>query len=183
MHNCKMKKNLTKILIALIVPITISGWEFQPVQEPLLENVIYRTFSNPSTKDKFSISISGTSIVDGTMKFTISTSEGVTIHLEEYPSNYLIGYGLGSTTPPTLKEEEDYIKKRVAEFFNDDNFSSPAIGANDEIDTDYSNEEDWNDIRSDQTAVGFYYLIAEEAGCQIAYSKKNQKTIKYFCCC
>lgn len=155
----------------------------EQAQERLLENVVYRTFSNSSTQDKFSISINGTSIVGGTMKFTISASDGITIHSEEYPSSYLIGYGLGSTTPPTLKEEEDYIKKRVAEFFNADNFSNPAIGANDEVDTDYSNEEDWKDIRSDQTAVGFYYLIAEEAGCQLAYSKKSRKSIKYFCCC
>lgn len=155
----------------------------EQAEEPLLENMVYRSFSNNSTKDKFTISIFGSSITEGTMKFTISNSDGLTIHTVEFPSNYLIGYGLISATPPTLKEEEDYIKKRGDEFFDDDNFSRPAIGTNEGVDTDYSNEEDWNDIRCDQTAVGFYYLIGEEAGCRIAYSKKNGRTIKYFCCC
>ncbi|MEQ9166646.1 MAG: hypothetical protein RLO12_10340 [Fulvivirga sp.] len=152
-------------------------------EEPLLENVVYRYFSNTSTKDKFTISISGTSITEGTMKFIISTFDGLTIHLEEHPSTYLIGYGLVSSTPPTPKEEEEYIRKRVNDFFNDDNFSSPAIEENEHFEIDYSNEEDWNDIISDQTAVGFYYLIGEESGCQIAYSKKRRKIVTYYCCC
>lgn len=117
------------------------------------------------------------------MRFTISNSDGKTINLEEYPSKYLIGYGLVSPTQPTLKEEEEYIKKRVAEFFNEENFSNTAIEVGAQIDTDYSNEENWNDIKSDQTAVGFSYLIGEEARCQIAYSKKKRKIVKYFCCC
>lgn len=35
----------------------------------------------------------------------------------------------------------------------------------------------WKDIRSGESAVGFYYLVGEEDGRHIAYSKKLKKVV------
>jgi hypothetical protein len=83
----------------------------------------------------------------------------------------------------TDEEKINMIKKRVSSFFDDKNFIFPAINSSDIIDTDYSNSEIWNDIKSNPKALGFYYLIGDELGCKLAYSKKQKKIVKYFCCC
>ena len=148
----------------------------------LLKNSVNKVFSNPNKKDKFTISIIGESILEGEMVFKITDSDGTEILHEKYPSNDLInGYIFDEKS--TSKELEEYIKKRVSEFFKEDNFSIPALSNDSEFDSDYSNKKNWTDIKTDSTAIGFYYLIGLENGCRISYSKKQKKTLKYFCCC
>jgi hypothetical protein len=170
------------IRLAHIILLTIS-WNLNTFQEPLIENTARRTFSDLETKDTFSIQLTGNSISEGTVSFTIRNNKDELIFEEKFPSTYLIGYGLIEIKDPTIEQEEQYIRKRVSEFFNEDNFIQPAIEETDEFDSDYSIQEDWIIIKSDQTSVGFYYLVGEGAGCRIAYSKKLKRTIKYFCCC
>lgn len=93
----------------------------------------------------------------------------------------LLGYGLKHN--PTDKQVEEYIKDRIDKFFNDDNFRQPAIASNDTFDEDYTKKEIWDDIISDQTSVGFHYLIGEEDGRNIAFSKKQKKVVLYYNCC
>jgi len=147
----------------------------------LLVNNTQRTFSNPNTKDIFSIKITGPSLLKGQMIFQITDSNGNVILKEEYPSNYLIGYEFDDDDP--IEKKEEHIKKRVAEFFKDDNFFTPAIEKDLKYDEDYSDLKVWNDIKSDSTAIGFYYLIGAENGSKIAYSKKEKKVVMYFNCC
>ena len=173
-------KTLPLYLLSLLVLLTASLK--QPIQKPLYENLIQRPFSDPKHEDELSISIIGQSIVDGTAIFSIKTHNGRMIHHEEFPARDLIGYGLIGEEA-TVAKMEQYIKKRVDDFFIEDHFSNPAIAADEEMDEDYSDPEVWNDIKSDQSAIGFYYHVGEEAGCQIAYSKKQRKTRIYFCCC
>ena len=152
------------------------------VNNILLKNSVNKVFSNPNKKDKFTISIIGESIREGEMVFKITDSDGTEILHEKYPSNDLInGYIFDEKS--TSKELEEYIKKRVSEFFKKDNFSIPALSNDSEFDSDYSNKKNWTDIKSDSTAIGFYYLIGLENGCKISYSKKQKKILKYFCCC
>ena len=148
----------------------------------LLKNGVYKVFSNPNKKDKFTISIIGESILVGEMVFKIIDFEGTEILNETYPSNVLInGYIFDEKS--TSKELEEYIKKRVSEFFKEDNFSIPALSIDSKFDSDYSVKKNWTDIKSDSSAVGFYYLIGLENGCRISYSKKQKQVLKYFCCC
>ena len=83
----------------------------------------------------------------------------------------------------STKKERKYIKDKLDKFFNEDNFHQPAIAANDSFDEDYTKKEIWDDIISDRTAIGFYYLIGEEDGRHIAYSKKLGKVVLYYNCC
>ena len=152
------------------------------VNNILLKNGVYKVFSNPNKKDKFTISIIGESILVGEMVFKIIDFEGTEILNETYPSNVLInGYIFDEKS--TSKELEEYIKKRVSEFFKEDNFSIPALSIDSKFDSDYSVKKNWTDIKSDSSAVGFYYLIGLENGCRISYSKKQKQVLKYFCCC
>jgi hypothetical protein len=82
-----------------------------------------------------------------------------------------------------VKDTEKYMRNRVKEFFDEKNFNYPAIKQDEVFDEDYSDMEIWNDIKSDRTAIGFYYLIGEEDGRTIAYSKKTKKVVMYFNCC
>ena len=116
------------------------------------------------------------------MVFKIIDFEGAEILNETYPSNVLIsGYIFDEKS--TSKKLEEYIKKRVSEFFKEDNFSNPALSVDSKFDSDYSDKKNWTDIKSDSSAVGFYYLIGLENGCRISYSKKQKQVLKYFCCC
>jgi len=152
------------------------------VNNILLKNSVNKVFSNPNKKDKFTISIIGESILEGEMVFKITDFEGTEILNETYPSNVLInGYIFDEKS--TSKELEEYIKKRVSEFFKEDNFSIPALSIDSKFDSDYSVKKNWTDIKSDSSAVGFYYLIGLENGCRISYSKKQKQVLKYFCCC
>ena len=151
------------------------------IEKILLENKVKKHFSNAKTKDNFRITITGTSILEGKMTFEIIDSKGKEILKEEYPSYYLIGFVLYDDEPK--EKQELYIKKRVAEFFKNDNFFTPAIPTTEKYDEDYSDKKVWNTIKSDQTSVGFYYLIGEESGNRIAYSKNDNKVVIYFSCC
>jgi hypothetical protein len=148
----------------------------------LLINSIEREFSNPKTADKFTVSIIGKNLLEGEMIFKITNSDGRVLLNEKYPSSYLINqYALDENS--TDKEKENDIRKRVTEFFTDDKFLTPAINDNELFDSDYSDKTIWSDVKSDSTSIGFYYLIGLETGCKIAFSKKNNKIVKYFCCC
>lgn len=148
----------------------------------LLEKHRDKLFSHPNKKDKFSISIIGENILKRKMIFKIINSNGIELLNETYPSNVLInGYIIDENI--TDEEKINMIKKRVSSFFDDKNFIFPAINSSDVIDTDYSNSEIWNAVKSNPKALGFYYLIGDELGCKLAYSKKQKKIVKYFCCC
>lgn len=148
----------------------------------IIENKTSHIFSNPEKKDEFCVQIKGKSLLKGKVIFTITNSEGIEIYKEEFPSTYLIGYGLVGTNA-TTKDEEDFIKKRILEFFLNENFHTPAIKNEESYDEDYSNKEIWDEIKADQSAVGFYFLIGEEDGRRIAFSKKTKKVVLYFNCC
>jgi hypothetical protein len=148
----------------------------------LLNESIEREFSNPKRKGKLTISIVGKNILEGKMIFKVIDSNGNELLNEKYPADYLINEYIFDENS-TDKERKNYIKKRITEFFKEDNFSIPALSNEEKFDSDYSNKKIWDDIKSDTTAVGFYYLIGLENGCRIAYSKKDKKVVKYFCCC
>ena len=139
-------------------------------------------FSSINKEDKFQIILTGDNIIDAEVTIRILTTNDSILFKESYSSVDLIGYGLIGEKV-TVELQEKYILKRMNEFFDKDNFNAPAIGLNDTCDSDYSNCEIWNILQKDQTAISFYYLIGEEIGCRIAYSKELKKVVKFFCCC
>ena len=148
----------------------------------LIEQRAFHDFSEVGKKDEFHICIRGKSIVEGNVIFTITSYDKRTILKEEFPSNLLLGYGFEGDIE-SVKDREKYMKNRIREFFEEKNFKYPAIKQDEVFNEDYSVKEIWNDIQSDRAAIGFYYLIGEEDGRSIAYSKKTKKAVMYFNCC
>jgi len=148
----------------------------------LIENTVMHAFSQFDNKDEFYICIKGKSITDGKMIFKITKSDGTELLNEEFPSYLLMGYGFEGDMN-SEKDKEDYIKSRINDFFNESNFIHPAIKSDETLDEDYSDKEIWDEIKSDQTIIGFYYLIGEGDGRKIAFSKKKGKVVMYFNCC
>jgi hypothetical protein len=151
-----------------------------------IDTVLYKSetshyFSSLESKDTFKVTVTGQSIKDGQFRFQIITKAGKLILDQNYETTMLLDYGLKAN--PTDNEIEEYMRTRIDKFFNEDNFRQPAISQNDTFDPDYAEKEIWDNIISDQTSVGFYYLIGEEDGRHIAFSKKPEKVVLYYNCC
>ena len=168
-------KSVPFLLILLILGSTVA-------EKKILHKVEKEHyFSSAESKDTFQILLTGDSIIDGEVVFRILSTAGDTIFTESFPSKYLIGYD--SIEDDSTQKKEEYILQRMNEFFDEENFSQPAIGENESCDADYSDCKIWDILKKDQTAIGFYYLVGEERGCNIAYSKILKKVVTYFYCC
>jgi len=161
--------------------INVGQSEIKTTDTVLYKNEVIQYFSSTADKDTFKIIVTGQSIKDGQFRFQIITKDGEIILDENYETTMLLDYGLKPN--PTDKETEEYIKTRIDNFFTDDKFHQPAISKFDTFDEDYSKKEIWDDIISDQNSIGFYYLIGEEDGRHIAFSKRLRKVVLYYNCC
>ena len=137
-------------------------------------------FSASVGKDSFVLKLTGEKIIDGTISFEIIQNSGKVIYKTEFKAIELIGYDFYDQKDISKK---DYIIKRMNEFFNESNFSYPAVSENDKYDDEYSDKKNWEDIKSDSSAIGFTYLLGEENTISIAYSKKKKMVLEYFHCC
>ncbi|RYZ20765.1 MAG: hypothetical protein EOO16_15560 [Chitinophagaceae bacterium] len=142
-----------------------------------------RAFSNAGAPDRFRLELTGDSILLSTATFTITTAAGEEIYRESFPARMLLDNGFNYDANPGRAAREAYIRQRVAEFFRDANFRTPAIDESEIFQEDQSDKAAWNDIRSDRSATGFFYQLGEEDGRNIAWSKRQQKVLLYLNCC
>lgn len=147
----------------------------------ICNNIVTHMFSNIEYPDTFKIWIQGNNLLKSNVHFEIINYCGEMIYSIEFKSNLLLNYGIDSDTTDAAKET--FIKQRILTFFNEENFMSPAIKDGEPFDQDYSDKAIWDDINSQKNSIGFYYLIGEEDGRSIAYSKKLKKVVMYFNCC
>jgi hypothetical protein len=133
--------------------------------------------------DSFSIKLVGSSLLKATVYLQIFNHQEKIIYRDSFPSIYLLGYAIENNDPLTKKE--NYIKKRMKEFFSKENFQQPAIGKKDPFDDEYTGilRSTWDEIQADPKRVGFYYLVGEENGKHITFSKKLKKVVIYRACC
>ncbi|MFC4231086.1 hypothetical protein ACFOW1_04245 [Parasediminibacterium paludis] len=134
-------------------------------------------FSNVNTLDSFTLTLSGKSIREGMLTFKILDVNGNEIHKEVFYAFDLL-FDEGDIIPHN--KHADTIIARMKVFFTKDRFIQPAIELIPQYNEDQSNKENWDDINSDKTAIGFTYNYGYEGTYGIAYSKKKQKTIVYF---
>jgi hypothetical protein len=123
----------------------------------------------------------GDTLLKGTVHFEIINSIGEKLYSKEFKSYLLLNYDIDYDTTDLAKE--NFIKLRIANFFKEDNFMYPAIGDKEVFDSNYSNKDIWDDIKADSTAIGFRFLIGEEDGRSISYSKRKGKVVSYYNCC
>jgi predicted DNA binding CopG/RHH family protein len=147
----------------------------------LFTHSVSHAFSKHNKMDVFKISLTGDSILTGNIRFEIISYKNKKIYNVTFPSIQLLNYDIAPTASD--REKEQFIKQRMKEFFSEENFKKPAIDPDHKFDNEYSDEESWVAIKEDPTAIGFYYLVGEEDGRSIAWSKKLGKVVLYYTCC
>lgn len=148
----------------------------------LVENRIQHEFSSSTHKDEFHLYIKGPSIQNGTAVLEIKDYQGNTLFREEYISGCLVDYGfdVNDTVP---SHRDDYIKNRVADFFNEKNFHRISDLSDDTFKANLITDEIVADIRLEKNMFSFFYNIFEGDGRGYIYSRKLKKIIQFYACC
>src|SRR5688572_6298211 len=136
-------------------------------------------FSDPTKPDNFELNLAGNSILNSKIQFTITNPTGQLIYQDSMTAADLeasMVYEMKTSTP-TEKQREAFLKKRLNGFFDNENFSTPAIAPNDIFDPTYGDEAAWNAIKKDPKSINFNYLLGKENGRRIAYSKLKKKVM------
>jgi len=145
----------------------------------IFSNACLHSFSDPGAPDSFHVQLTGLTIRGGQVTVDIVTADGRNIYHEKFAAHEL----LSDVEHLTPKQEEDHIRQRIAHFFDKDAFEMPALGQNEVFDGDYVNKDDWEDIHSNRSAIGFHFLRGSEYDLFIAYSRKKRKAVPYSACC
>jgi hypothetical protein len=139
-------------------------------------------FSSSSTQDKFRLILTGKNVLNGTVEFQILKSSGESIYKIDFESRALLNYGLKANA--TDEEKSKYILNRMNDFFIGKNFVDPAINSSEAYDKDYNviSESQWSEIKNGNT-IGFYYILWEGDQSWTAFSKSENKVVRYRKCC
>lgn len=147
----------------------------------LIENQTTHVFSDTAAPDTFKITLRGDSLLTSKATLEIISSNGEVLYKNEFAADFLFDYNLQANA--TAQEKEEFIRDRVKNFFNAENFIKPAIKPEHRLDPNYSNKAVWDEIKADTSAVGFHYQLGKEDGRWLAYSKKQNKVVLYLNCC
>lgn len=150
-------------------------------QSVILVNEKTHAFSDPTKQDTFRITIAGDSVLTSKAVLEIIKFDGSVLYQDTFASNYLIDYGIVEN--PTAVKMEAYILQRANTFFHNDNFMQPALPTDRTFDPNYSDKQVWDIIKSDSSAIGFYYKLGKEDGRYLAYSGSEGKVVMYINCC
>ncbi|WP_306352040.1 hypothetical protein [Flavobacterium sp. '19STA2R22 D10 B1'] len=148
-------------------------------QTVLLSNITKHKFSNPTVEDEFKLTITGKSILEGEMNFTITDAKGVQIFTNTLSSDYLIGFGSNDGGSMTNEEQVAYITKRVQDFFNEENFVKPVITKETKLEGASVNKLTWEEFKSEPKLIGFTYLLGKEDRRNIIFSRNREVVLNY----
>ncbi|GAA4337325.1 hypothetical protein [Flaviaesturariibacter amylovorans] len=138
-------------------------------------------FSDTRRPDRFRLELQGGPLLDSKVRFTIQDPDGQLIHEETFRATDLLSYAALDDTSAAGKEA--FIRQRLDSFFAPSQFLRPAVKPGEQLQGDEERQPDWDEIRSDPSATGFSYLLGEEDGRRIAWSKKRKKVVLYYNCC
>jgi len=172
-------KNSPLIFLSLSIALcTVTLAKSQSkTEKTILSNTRQHSFSDPKKKDTFTITLTGQSILNGNVSFKIRDCKKTIIYEQKFKAEDLLG---DMADVLNSRQQQDTIESRIRKFFNEKNYTSPAIAANDKFYEDNSTKEVWNDIKSNKAAIGFLFSYGYEGTYGIAYSKKKHKVVTYF---
>lgn len=139
-------------------------------------------FSTPGMLDVFRLVLRGNDALSGQLDFTITDHTGQIIFHEVLSAADLeaaMVYDMAGTTPPTPAAREAYVRRRMDEFFADQNFHQPALPtatpfpAGNPLD-----RNTWADIQRRADTIGFQYLVGKEDRRRIAYSPLKKQVVQ-----
>jgi len=136
---------------------------------------IVHIFSDPVEKDTFKLILIGKLLLKGELSFKIINFKGRLIYSNKFSVIEFLGDMDDSSS--TKQQKVDTFKMRFNHFFDEENFSSPALDPNQPLDSDYVAINIQKDIRSDPKAVGFAYAYGYEGSYVIAWSKRNKRVV------
>ncbi len=150
----------------------------------LLINIVQHPFSDAAHPDMFKLTLTGDSIINGKALFQILNYKNKVLFTDSFAAKGLLHDGSGAA--PGATQREDTIVKEIRKMFADAHFGN-AVRLVEKSDSGFSHKdlnpaknEQWNDIISDTSAIGFMYAYRYKGICAIAYSKKKQKVVTYF---
>jgi hypothetical protein len=147
----------------------------------LLTNITTHFFSNTSDKDTFKLILIGDSLSNSIALFSIVSHNGKGLyedtawvsgsHEEFNDANILV--------PLSQSRIDSNCREGVKSFFKESNFVKPVITDEDAEINNLNDSTQWEDIKTDPTAIGFVYGNGIKE-IRIAYSKKQRKVINYY---
>jgi hypothetical protein len=172
-----MLKHILLCLVCLAVPSYST--EGDPTYSLVVESK--HEFSSSLHEDKFSLQVTGSSIFDATVVFSIRSWMGKEIYSDTFTVDYMMER---DPRDPKTPVDSLNILSHLRHFFDDENFSTPAIKDT----TGYAEEnmisqDTWLEIWPDKGSVGFWFQLGAEDGRAIAFSKKSRRVVQYYGCC
>ena len=138
---------------------------------------VTHAFSNPKTRDIFTLQLRGSRIITGQAHLIVTTSTGDTLRHEVLPARALLA-GRVSTDAhgTTTRDQEIAILRGMNTFFASDNFAQPAVPAHEEQPAEVDVDA-WQALRADPAAVGFDFPGPDGSERRLAYVRKLRKTM------
>ncbi|MFD2785270.1 hypothetical protein [Hymenobacter rubripertinctus] len=139
-------------------------------------------FSSPSTPDVFALVLRGPSVLSGEAALTITTAQGEVIFREILTSSDLeaaLVYEMKTPTA-TQAQREAYVRRRIGEFFAENNFQRPELAATATYPTPAPASPDratWNDLQQRPDAISFRYLVGKEDRQVLAWSPLQKQVV------
>lgn len=132
-------------------------------------------FSNPKTRDNFTLQLRGARILTGQVHLIVTSPAGDTLRHEVLPARALLN-GQAEARPTTTRDQEIAILRGMNTFFAASHFSQPAVPTQEsqpaEVDAAV-----WQALRADPTAVAFDFPGPDGSERRLAYVRKMRKTV------
>ncbi|QHL87328.1 hypothetical protein GU926_07730 [Nibribacter ruber] len=149
---------------------------------PVLK-IVQRThaFSSNTQPDYFRLVLTGDSVTNGHVTFTITSADGKKLFEEKFAAAELeasMVYEMKTPTAPT-RDRQAYILRRMDEFVQESDFVKPAIPASTPADTAFVSLATFQTIQANPSAIGFKYLLGKEDGRLLVYDPNQKKVVRY----
>ena len=132
-------------------------------------------FSNPKTRDYFTLQLRGSRILTGQAHLIVTSLAGDTLRHEVLPARALLA-DQADARPTTARDQEIAILRGMNTFFAASHFSQPAVPARE----DQPAEVDaavWQALRADPAAVAFDFPGPDGSERRLTYVRKMHKAV------
>ncbi|MFD1470118.1 hypothetical protein ACFQ48_17955 [Hymenobacter caeli] len=132
-------------------------------------------FSNPKTRDNFTLQLRGARILTGQVHFIVTSPAGDTLRHEVMPARALLSEQ-SDARPSTTRDQEIAILRGMNVFFAASHFSQPAVAAKEEQPAEVDAAV-WQALRADPTAVAFDFPGPDGSERRLTYVRKLRKAV------
>jgi hypothetical protein len=137
-------------------------------------------FSSPSTPDLFQLTLRGPNLLSGEATFTITDASDQVIFREVLAAPDLEASLVNEMKSATASqaEREAFVRRRMDEFFDEENFRHPALGSQQTYQPGSLDRATWDDRHRRPDAVSFQYLVGKEERRHLAWSPLKKQVVR-----